>query len=163
MSNTSKNRPRVSGNPALRAAGSGQVPPGFAGRTPPPPPSQPAQVPPDPGLPPDVLRMLRAQLEQLMNQNIQDIQRLEQNGITFDMGQVINGRIDSLIASVARAFGPQGQVWELQAKIAFEEAMAQNLQQARENGRKAQLAQAGSFSAGAIREIARATGTYGGK
>lgn len=122
----------------------------------------PAPVPPDTA-PPDVLRMMEQRLQALVQQNVKDIQELQRGGFTFDMGQVLNGRIDTLIRSVAMIIGPNGPAWELQAKIAFEEGMAQNIEVAKTQGRTAQLAQAGSFSASDIRKMAQATNTYGGR
>jgi hypothetical protein len=124
----------------------------------------PGPVPPaSQPLPQDVIAMLEQRLTAMVQENIKDITALQAAGVTFDQGQVINARIDSLMHSVAMIMGPQGQAWELQAKIAFEEGMQQNIMAAQQQGRKAQLAQAGSFSASDIRQVARATGTYGGR
>lgn len=121
-------------------------------------------VPPDLsiGQPEDPVAALGRQLEALVRQNVANLKELQAGGATFDQAQLINGRIDSLMQSIAQAFGPQGQLWLLQARLAFEEGMAQNLASAKAEGRKAILAQAGNFSPSAIRELARQTGTFGG-
>lgn len=129
------------------------------GTAPPAPAPARQQLPP----PSDVLRMMEQRLEALVRQNMADIHGLQAKGIGFDPGQIINGRIDALMLAVAQAFGPEnGPAWLLQARLAFEEQMAQNLDLAKREGTKVQLAQAGSATAGDIRQLARQTGTYGG-
>lgn len=145
----------MSGNPAFRNPAVRTVPE-------PPDPSQvhaTASVTPPDAFPAALKRELDAQIAK----NMAAIEELQKAGITFDPARVIHGRIDCLMQAVAQALGPQGQVWELQARLLFEEQMAELIALAQREGRKAQLAQAASFSPGEIRAMARQTGTYGGK
>lgn len=126
--------------------------------------TSPSPVPPDHsiGMPEDPVATLNRRLEQLVRENVANLKEMQAGGATFDAAAMINGRIDSLMMSIAQAFGPQGQLWLVQARIAFEEGMADNLASAKAEGRKAILAQAANFSPSAIRKLARQTGTFGG-
>jgi hypothetical protein len=105
---------------------------------------------------------LSAQLNALVQQNVADFQDLMRRGIKFDQNQITNARIDSVIGAIAQALGPQGQLWELQCRLSFEQSMAANLEQAKAEGTKAVLSQGGLLTPEGIRDLARQTGTYGG-
>jgi hypothetical protein len=105
---------------------------------------------------------LGAELNALVQKNAAEFEALAKRGIRFDPGQLLSARIDMLMSSVAQAFGPQGQLWELQARLANERNIEQHLERAGSQGRLAQLAAGGSFSPAMLRELATQTGTYGG-
>jgi hypothetical protein len=85
-----------------------------------------------PGIPQDVTDMLQKKLDRLQAQNGEDLKALQAQGVGFDQGQLINGRIDTVIAAVAQAMGPQGPVWGLQCRLLFEEQLAENLATAKQ-------------------------------
>lgn len=109
-----------------------------------------------------IVNVLEGQLTTLLQQNVADIQELNRRGIGFDQNQITNARIDTVINAIAQALGPQGEIWSLQCRLAFETAMAENVALAKKEGTKAQLAAGSSMSASNIRQLARQTGTFGG-
>ncbi len=97
-------------------------------------------------------------LDELSAQVTAGFAELARNGIQFDPGQVINARIDMLIQSVGEAFGPQGQLWALQAKISFLQKISEQQQNACEQGTTVQLSLGGKFTPAMIRQLAAETG-----
>lgn len=104
---------------------------------------------------------LEAQLSRLVEQNKDAFTDLQRRGINFDPLSLLGARIDSLISSIAGAFGPQGQVWAVQVRLDWETAVAEQLQAAGQQGTKAQLAVGGQFTPAMIRQLAKETGTLG--
>lgn len=113
--------------------------------------------------PPDVISSLQSRLNAQIQQNVRDLQELQQRGIAFDPNQITNARIDMVISAVAEILGPQGKLWELRCRMAFEDGIAQNIKQARSEGTKAMLSQGGLLTPAGIRDLARKTGTFGGR
>jgi hypothetical protein len=111
-----------------------------------------------PVVPREVLDAEQAALDRLAAQNEEDRKQLQLAGFGFNAEQIINGRIDTVIAAVAAAIGPQGELWAIQCKMSFEKAMAQNIAQAKEGGVAAQLAQGAAFSPAQIHALARQVG-----
>lgn len=118
---------------------------------------------PPPAPPQAVIDMLTSQLSELVTANEAGFKALAARGIQFDPAQVLNGRIDMLIHSIAELIGPQGRAWALQALIAYEQQTAQNIKAGEQQGRQAQIATAAAFSPSEIRALARQTGTFGGR
>jgi hypothetical protein len=103
---------------------------------------------------------LEAQLEAQSQQNQQDLLALQARGIGFNDIQMVRARFEVLIESLAAAFGPQGQVWAVQARLDWEQHLAQQVTVAQEQGTKAQLAVGGQFTPSMIRQLAEDTGTF---
>jgi hypothetical protein len=101
---------------------------------------------------------MQQHLNGLVEQNKAGFAELARRGIQFDPGTVLSARLDSLIQSVAEAFGPPGQLWAIQARISFEQQVAEQQQAAGEQGRKAQLGLGASFTPSMIRQLAAETG-----
>lgn len=148
-------RPRQSGNPAARPRMQ-QVPVHMDGQ----------QVDLNPFLPvrtpPDVMRAEQGRLDTLKAANAQGLQELARQNVGFSEGAMLASRIEVLIESFARALGPQGPLWAVQARLAWEEQMEKNIDMARQQSGKAQLTLGSQLSATEIRELARQTGTFGG-
>lgn len=105
---------------------------------------------------------LEHQVAQLTQQNQEAVTSLEKQGIGFnDMGMV-RTRINVLIASIANAFGPQGELWQLQAELEWQQAVAAEVAKAREVAPTANLALGGQFTPEMIRQLARETGFFRG-
>lgn len=156
MSNTRKTH-GMSGNPARREQQAHPGPVAAPNGHP-----VPAPHPSPPVIPAEVLQAVAGQLNALIQQNVADFRALQQRGIGFDQNQITNARIDSVIGAIAQALGPQGQLWELQCRLGFEQHMAEQIEKAKTEGTKAQLAQGSLLSPESIRTLARETGTYGG-
>lgn len=109
-----------------------------------------------------VLVQWKARLDQLIAQNRGGYEKLARNGIRFPFESVILAQVDCLIDSVAEAMGPAGPQFAVLARTRWEERTARSIAEAEEQGRKQQIAVAGSFTPSMIRDMARATGTFGG-
>lgn len=108
-----------------------------------------------------VVLSLQAQFGQLVTQNRAAFEELAAQGIKFDMGTMVMGMIECLYETLGEVMGPQGPQFVALARLRWEQRTAQNIAQARDHGRKAALSMGGSFSPGMIRDLARATGTFG--
>jgi hypothetical protein len=103
-----------------------------------------------------------AQLDQLVAQNKQGFEELTRQGVQFDPTTLIMAQIECLYDTLGEAMGPvQGPQFVLLARLRWEQRISQNIAQAREQGRKSQLAMGGSFSPAMIRELAKSTRTFG--
>lgn len=111
------------------------------------------------------LAHMKAQLEQellaLVERNKAGFADLQRQGINFDQSQILSARVDTLINSIASAFGPQGEVWAVQCRLDWEQFVAQQIAAASEQGTKAQLSLGGRFTPEMIRQLARETGSVG--
>lgn len=109
-----------------------------------------------------VVIQMKAQFDQLVAQNRAAFEELGKQGIKFDLGTMVMGMIECLYQTIGEAMGPvQGPQFVMMAQLRWEQRTAANIAQARQEGRKAVLSLGGSFSPGMIRDLARATGTYG--
>ncbi len=105
---------------------------------------------------------LKAQFEQLVAQNRAAFEELARQGIQLDMGTMVMGMVECLYDTLGEIMGPQqGPQFVQLARLRWEQRTAANIAQARNEGRKAQLTLGGSLSPAMIRDLARATGTYG--
>jgi hypothetical protein len=104
---------------------------------------------------------LEYQLDILVEKNKAAFADLQRRGISFDPAQILSARIDYLIQSIASALGSQGVLWALQTRTEYEQAIEQQIELANTEGRKAQIAMAGSFSPAMIRQLAAETNTFG--
>ena len=110
-----------------------------------------------------VVLEFQAEFARLVAQNKADFELLKTRGIQFDMGILLSGQIECLYRSIAEVMGPeQGPRFVELAKLRWEQAIAKEIANAKEQGTKHVLALGGSMSPGQIRELARATGTFGG-
>lgn len=109
-----------------------------------------------------VVISLQAQCEQLVAQNRAALEELARQNIKFEMGAVVMGMVECLYDTIGEIMGPQqGPQFIQLARLRWEQRTAATIANAREEGRKAQLSLGGSFSPAMIRDLARATGTYG--
>ena len=105
----------------------------------------------------------RAEFERQCALNKQGFEDLKRQGIQFDLGILLSGQIECLYRSIGEAMGPvEGPRFVELAKLRWEQTIAHEIAQAKAQGTKHQLALGGSFTPGMIRELARASGTYGG-
>lgn len=130
-----------------------------------------------PGSPPpsqegveQVLLMIQARAAQLQRAllgrreaNVAGLQEMARKGMSIDPLQVIHMRVDMLVEAIASSLGPEGILWALQCNLAYEERMAQAVAQALSQGTKAQLAMGAILTPSQIRDLARETGTFGGR
>jgi hypothetical protein len=105
--------------------------------------------------------MMQAQLDQLVAANKAGFDELAKQGVRFDPATLIMGQIECLYDTIGEAMGPQGPQFVVLARLRWEQRIARNIAEAREQGRKAQLSMGGSFTPAMIRELARNTGTFG--
>jgi hypothetical protein len=105
---------------------------------------------------------IEAQVKVASEANIVTLKGLMAQGIRMDPMQVLDMRINLVMRKVAEVLGPQGSVWLASANLAFEQHMAEVLEHAKGEGAKAVLGAGGLLSAASIRDLARATKTYGG-
>lgn len=99
----------------------------------------------------------------LVEQNKAGLADLRRQGIQFDMGVLLSAQIECLYRTIGEVMGPeQGPRFIELAKLRWEQAIEREIANAMEQGTKHQLAMGGSFSPSMIRELARASGTYGG-
>jgi len=103
------------------------------------------------------------EFRRMVEQNKQGFEELKRQGIQFDMGVLLTMQIECLYRTIGEAMGPvEGPRFIELAKLRWEQAIAEQIAKAKDQGTKAQLQAGGSFSPGMIRELARATGTFGG-
>lgn len=115
-------------------------------------------IPTDP-----VAAQFRAEFVALVEKNKAGFETLKRQGIQFDMGILLTAQIECLARTVGEVMGPeQGPRFVELAKLRWEQAIEREIANAMEQGTKHQLAMGGSFSPAMIRELARASGTYGG-
>lgn len=108
------------------------------------------------------LMQWQAHLDQLIAENRAGYEELARQGLRFPFEQIVLAQIDCLIESIAEAMGPQqGPQFAVLARTRWEQRTAQNIEQAKKEGRKVQIAQGGSLSPADIRNLAKATGTFG--
>jgi hypothetical protein len=105
---------------------------------------------------------IEAQVQEASLANVATLKGLMAQGIRMDPLQVLDMRINLLMRKVAEVLGPQGQVWLASVNLSFEQHMAEVLANAKEQGTMAVLGAGGTLSATAIRDLAKATKTYGG-
>lgn len=135
---------------------------GIPARQPGPPPSNPAAENAQLAMIQQALASMQAALQEKISVNRAGLEELARRGIQLDPVYILDLQIATLRASVAETMGAGGQVWEMHARLAYEDAVASFIDHARTEGAKAQLGLGGSLSAAAIRQMARKTGTYGG-
>lgn len=114
----------------------------------------------------DQLKQAVAQVEARVTaqaqQNIAAMQEMAARGVRIDPLQVLNARLDVIVAKVAELMGDQGSLWAASCNLAFEQCIAQLLEHAKTEGTKAVLGSGSLLTPGQIRTLAKQTGTFGG-
>lgn len=106
----------------------------------------------------------RAAFEAAAMQNKKDLEDLARRGVQFDPATLIIGQIESLYDTIGEAMGPvEGPRFRALARLRWEQRIAEEIAKTQEQGHKSQLALGGSFTPGMIRELAKATNTFGSR
>jgi hypothetical protein len=108
------------------------------------------------------LPAIQAEFEALVERNKAGLASLQREGINLDPLSLVHARIDHLIDQISMFAGPDGPRWALYTRLEFERRIAENLENARKEGTKANLAMGGKFTPSMIRDLARQSGTFGG-
>ena len=120
-------------------------------------PGQYRQVPQEHAVP---VQALFETFEAQRDVNQAKLADLERKGLAMDPLSFVHARIDKLIDSIASFAGPEGPRWSVLARLAFEEHVAAELAEVEKQATRAQLAQAGQFTAAQIAQMARESGLF---
>lgn len=105
-----------------------------------------------------VLLGARAELARLTEENKANMRTLP---VPFDGLSLVHSRIDSLVDTLAEGMGPEeGPRFAVFARLRFQQLLAQQIEAGQSAGRRALIAQGGTFTAEAIRQMAKETGLF---
>lgn len=101
--------------------------------------------------------------EQAKQENMAGFKALAMRGIQLDGVTMSMAMVECLYDSISEAMGPaEGPRFAELARLRWEQRTAQGIKEALDNGTKASLSLAGGFTPTMIRELAKATNTFGG-